>query len=108
MELLYSGVSDRYEQGAFQVQYKSIHVTAENTMKVKSHSSLLLLVVMLIASSCVRLVANTGGKLAVSAKHPQTGIQQGQVFNLELTLSNPDTLNASVQEIRFNADFFET
>ena len=76
-------------------------------MKVKSHGSLLLLVVMLIASSCVRLVANTGGKLAVSAKHPQTGIQQGQVFNLELTLSNPDTLNASVQEIRFNADFFE-
>ena len=76
-------------------------------MKVKSHSSLLLLVVMLIASSCVRLVANTGGKLAVSAKHPQTGIQQGQVFNLELTLSNPDTLNASVQEIRFDADFFE-
>ena len=76
-------------------------------MKVKSHSSLLLLVVMLIASSCVRLVANTGGKLAVSAKHPQTGIQQGQVFNLELTLSNADTLNASVQEIRFDADFFE-
>jgi len=71
------------------------------------HSFFSLLMVILIASSCVAPVVSVGGKLQVSAKHPETGIQQGQVFDLELKLSNPDTLNATVQEIRFESNFFE-
>ena len=77
-------------------------------MKIKfRHSSLLLLVVMLIVSSCAAPAVSGGGKLLVSAKHPETGIQQGQVFDLDLKLTNPDTINAKVQEIRFDANFFE-
>ena len=77
-------------------------------MKLKSRRSLLLLViVMLIAGSCAAPAVSVEGKLQVNAKHPQTGIQQGQLFDLELKLSNPDTVNANVKEIRFESNFFE-
>lgn len=77
-------------------------------MKLKSrHSLLLLVIVMLIAGSCAAPAVSVEGKLQVNAKHPQTGIQQGQLFDLELKLSNPDTVNANVKEIRFESNFFE-
>ena len=77
-------------------------------MKLKlRHSLIFMLIVMLIAGSCTAPAASVEGKLQVSAKHPQVGIQQGQVFDLELKLSNPDTVNATVQEIRFESNFFE-
>ena len=69
--------------------------------------SILMFILMFIISSCVSSAGVGNGKLVVSAKHPDTGIQQGQVFDLELQLSNPDTINATVQEIRFEANFFE-
>lgn len=67
----------------------------------------LLILVMLLISSCIKPAPIGGGKLLVNSKQPNTGIQQGQVFDLELKLSNPDTINARVQEIRFEANFFE-
>jgi len=77
-------------------------------MKTKlRQSSFLLLVVMLIVSSCAAPAASGGGKLEISASHPNNNIQQGQVFDLKLKLSNPDTINATAQEIRFEANFFE-
>ena len=77
-------------------------------MRIKfNHGLLLLLAVILAASSCAAPNRSGGGKLQVSAKHPDMGIQQGQVFDLELQLSNPGTINATVQEIRFEANFFE-
>ena len=79
-------------------------------MMIKSvkfrRSFLLLLIVMLIVSSCI-VTGSGGGKLEVNAKHPDTDIQQGQVFDLELKLSNPYSVNATVQEIRFESNFFE-
>ena len=78
------------------------------TMIVKLRQNLLLLlIVMLLAGSCVVPGPSGGGKLQVSAKNPGTAIQQGQVFDLELTLSNPDIVNAAVKEIRFESNFFE-
>lgn len=78
-----------------------------NVMRVKFKQSILwLLMVMLILSSCI-VSSSGGGKLQVSAKQPQTDIQQGQVFDLELQLSNIDTINATVQEILFESNFFE-
>jgi len=77
-------------------------------MKLKfRHSFILLLVVMLLLGSCTAPAASGGGKLEISASHPNNNIQQGQVFDLKLKLSNPDTINATVQEIRFEANFFE-
>jgi len=77
-------------------------------MKTKFRQIFLLsIIVMLIISSCAAPAASGGGKLQVSAKHPEASIQQGQIFDLDLTLTNPDTINASVQEIRFEANFFE-
>lgn len=79
-----------------------------NVMRVKFRQFFFTLVmVALVISSCAAPGKGGGGKLLVSAKHPQTGIQQGQVFDLELKLSNPDTINATVQEIRFESNFFE-
>lgn len=66
-----------------------------------------LLIVLLIAASCIVPSPSGGGKLQVSAKNPATVIQQGQVFDLELELFNPDVVNATVQEIRFESNFFE-
>ena len=78
------------------------------TMIVKLRLNLLLLlIVILLAGSCVVLEPSGGGKLQVSAKNPGTAIQQGQVFDMELTLSNPDIVNAAVKEIRFESNFFE-
>lgn len=77
-------------------------------MKIRSRRSLLLLLNMiLILGSCTQPRISSDAKLQVSAKQPKTGIQQGQVFDLELTLTNPDTINAAVQEIRFESNFFE-
>ncbi|HPR35777.1 MAG TPA: serine protease [Anaerolineaceae bacterium] len=79
-----------------------------NVMKIKFKKSIFsLLMVALVLSSCALPGASGGGKLQVSAKHPETGIQQGQVFDLELQLINPDNVNATVKEIRFESDFFE-
>ncbi len=79
-----------------------------NVMRVKFRQFFFTLVmVALVISSCAAPGKGGGGKVLVSAKHPQTGIQQGQVFDLELKLSNPDTINATVQEIRFESNFFE-
>ena len=79
-----------------------------NDMRVRSRKSIFsLLIVLLIVSSCTAPAVSVEGKLKVSAKHPDVVIQQGQVFDLELQLTNPDNINATVQEIRFEADFFE-
>ena len=79
-----------------------------NVMRGKFKQTIFtLFLVVLVVSSCASPKKSAGGKLLVSAKHPQTGIQQGQVFDLELKLSNPDRINATVQEIRFEANFFE-
>jgi len=75
-------------------------------VKLKQHF-FSLLIVLLIAASCIVPSPSGGGKLQVSAKSPDTVIQQGQVFDLELELSNPDVINATVQEIRFKSNFFE-
>lgn len=70
-------------------------------------SFIVLSALMLLISSCVSSKSNAGGKIQVSARHPNSGIQQGQVFDLELQLSNEDTINAQIKEIRFGSNFFE-
>ena len=78
-----------------------------NVMRIKFKKSILsLFIVMLVMSSCI-VSGNGRGQLQVNAKNPDAGIQQGQVFDLELQLTNPDTINATVQEIRFESNFFE-
>lgn len=69
--------------------------------------SVILMVAVLMLSSCGAPGRGSGAALLVNAKHPEVGIQQGQIFDLELSLSNPDTVNANVKEIRFASNFFE-
>ncbi len=68
---------------------------------------IVILALMLLISSCSSPSQPVGGKLQVSARHPNTGIQQGQMFELQLQLSNVDTVNVHVTEIRFGSSFFE-
>ncbi len=76
--------------------------------RIKFRQCLLIsLLTMLTLSSCIVPSTSIEGKLEVSAKQPNTGIKQGQVFDLELKLSNPNPVNANAQEIRFQANFFD-